>query len=92
MGIFIYLLIAKLQDFYADRSAAWQWAVGYALLSSLLSWQGIIPFIIGFVILALYSWGYFNLLRKFTDNLLLWILIYMGGVLVPILLPFLWVK
>ncbi|QMT32033.1 hypothetical protein [Alysiella filiformis] len=92
MGIFIYLLIAKLQDAYADRSSAWQWAVAYALLSSLLSWQGILPFVMNFVILALYSWGYFNLLRKFTDNLLLWILIYVGGVVFPITLSLLLIK
>lgn len=91
-GIFIFLLVAKLQDFYADRAPAWKWAFGYALISGLLDWRGLMPFVFGVVIVGLYAWGYFVLLRRFTDNLLLWIAIYLGGVALPVLIPLMFLK
>lgn len=92
MGIIIFLLVAKLQDIYQDRSTTWSWALGYALAASLLGWAGIIPFVLNVIILGLYAWGYFGLLRRFTDNLLLWLLVLAGGVIVPIVLPLLLAK
>lgn len=88
MGLFILLLVAKLQDFYAERSAVWQWALGCALLSSLLSFKdGILAFAVNVIVYGLYLWAYFALLRRYTDNLLIWVIIYLCGALLPVFLP-----
>lgn len=93
IGALILLVVARLQDVYADLAKAWQWAFGYAFLSSILSLSdGIVIFLFSVLILSLYAWGYFVLLRRFTDNLLLWILIYLGGAVLPVILSFLLAK
>ena len=38
------------------------------------------------VIMGLYAWGYFKLLRNLADNLMLWLLVFMGGAVLPMLL------
>lgn len=89
MNIIIFLITAKLQDFYQRTTPTWAWAFGYAFLSAVSDWQSVGRFIVDFVILGLYAWAYFNLLRRFTDNLLLWFVVLAGGVIVPLLLPIL---
>ncbi|UOP04700.1 hypothetical protein [Conchiformibius kuhniae] len=85
-GILVFLMVAKWQDFYADRSAAWQWAAGYAAAATLLNGGGAVRMLVGFAVSGLYAWAYFALLRRFTDSLRVWIPLYLGGAVLPLLL------
>ncbi|XXQ68920.1 hypothetical protein ACKLNO_03435 [Neisseriaceae bacterium B1] len=94
IGLLVYLFIAKMQDSYADRSATWQWAVGVAIANSIFALFStpLIYTLIGAVIIFLYAWGHFTLLRRFSDNLLLWLVIMFIGALLPAILPFLFTQ
>ncbi|MDO4879377.1 MAG: hypothetical protein Q3966_08840 [Neisseria sp.] len=40
------------------------------------------------VIMFLYAWGYFALLRRVADSLMWWILVFFGGAVFPLFLAF----
>ncbi|RRD89857.1 hypothetical protein [Conchiformibius steedae] len=86
VGLILLLLLAKWQDFQAANTAAWQWALGYALAGALLGGGGWVLMVLNGMLLFLYTWGYFALLRRFTDSLLIWVPLYLGGALLPFLL------
>ena len=83
----ILLAFAKMQDF-AEDSYAWQWALAFAVVTFLFGLFGgpLIAAAISTVIWGLYSWGYFALLRRLVDSLVLWLIVYIGGVILPWLL------
>ncbi|MDO1515920.1 MULTISPECIES: hypothetical protein [unclassified Neisseria] len=87
LQILILLIFGKLQDSF-DNYPAWKWAVGYVLLNVILSRvidiSALPVSIISSAILGLYAWGYFVLLRRVSDSLLLWLVILLVGALLPI--------
>ncbi|MDO4434428.1 MAG: hypothetical protein Q4B82_07610 [Alysiella sp.] len=75
-----------MQDVYHENSPVWAWAVAYGVLSSLLVWNGIMAFVIRFLILGSYVLAYFVLLRHFTDNQITYVIILLLGVTFPLVL------
>lgn len=90
LQLLILLAMAKLQEHvYEESSRAWQWAVAYAAVVavlSLLAGGSLVGTLIGAALWGLYAWGYFALLRQVTDQLLLWLLVMVGGAVLPLLL------
>lgn len=87
LQMLIMLFFAKMQDTYAEKAPAMVWAAVCAVVSGLLMLafgDGILAFLISTVFLWLYCWGYFALLRRVTENLLMWLLVYFGGVVLPL--------
>ena len=83
----ILLIFGKLQDTFQETSRTWQWALTYGVIVFLLSVGASLPAMIAAgVIMGLYAWGYFKLLRHLADNLMLWLLVFMGGAVLPMLL------
>ncbi|MBH5329276.1 hypothetical protein H9Q10_06285 [Eikenella sp. S3360] len=87
LQMLILLAFAKLQDF-VEESYAWQWALAFAGVTFLLSLFGgsLIAAALSAVIWGLYSWGYFALLRRLADSLILWLMVCIGGIMLPWLL------
>lgn len=90
LQMLILLAMAKLQEHvYEESSRAWQWAAAYAAVVavlSLLAGSSLAGTLIGAALWGLYAWGYFALLRQVTDQLLLWLLVMVGGAVLPLLL------
>ncbi|MFS6937461.1 hypothetical protein [Neisseria animaloris] len=88
LQILLLLIFGKLQDRF-DNYPAWQWAVGYVLLNAILSQvvdiSALPVSIISSAVLGLYAWGYFVLLRRVSDSLLLWLVILLAGALLPVI-------
>ncbi|MCP1660293.1 hypothetical protein [Neisseria perflava] len=89
LGILLLLVFGKLQEsFFTENSRAWHWALAYTLLSGI--WSAVFgisgTLLLGLVSLFLYTWGYFALLRRVSDSLLLWLAVYLLGALLPFLL------
>ena len=83
----ILLLFGKLQDTFQDTSRTWQWALTYGVIVFLLSVGASLPAMIAAgVIMGLYAWGYFKLLRNLADNLMLWLLVFLAGPVFPFVL------
>ncbi len=83
-GMFVFLPVAKLQDIVADR-AAWQWLC-VVLQYRACDWRGAMPFVVEATIVGLYEWV-FAVLHPYADYLLLRIVIYFGGAVLPFVLP-----
>ncbi len=91
LDILLLLTFGKLQEFvYEETSSAWHWALAYAAAVFLLSVFGgdLLGALLSALIMGVYAWGYFALLRVVVDNILLWILVFIGGALLPWLLLF----
>ena len=87
LDVLILLIFGKLQDTFQETSRTWQWALTYGVIVFLLSVGASLPAMIAAgVIMGLYGWGYFKLLRNLADNLMLWLLVFMGGAVLPMLL------
>ena len=83
----ILLIFGKLQDTFQETSRTWQWALAYGLVLFLLSGGApLLALIIGSAIVGLYAWGYFGLLRNLADNLMLWLLVFLVGSALPLVL------
>ena len=83
----ILLIFGKLQDTFQETSRTWQWALAYGVIAFLLGGgTSLLGMIIGGVITGLYAWGYFKLLRNLADNLMLWLLVFLVGAVLPMLL------
>ena len=82
------LAFAYAQDNYGSYPAH-LWAMVYGMLNMLMMVMFgatmIATLVLG-VILTIYAWVYFMILRRVRDNVLLWIIICLGGLLVPPLL------
>lgn len=86
-GALILLIFGKLQDTFQETSRTWQWALAYGVIAFLLGGgTSLLGMIIGGVITGLYAWGYFKLLRNLADNLMLWLLVFLVGAVLPMLL------
>lgn len=86
-GPLILLIFGKLQDTFQETSRTWQWALAYGVIAFLLGGgTSLLGMIIGGVITGLYAWGYFKLLRNLADNLMLWLLVFWVGAVLPMLL------
>ena len=86
-GPLILLIFGKLQDTFQETSRTWQWALSYGVIAFLLGGgTSLLGMIIGGVITGLYAWGYFKLLRNLADNLMLWLLVFLVGAVLPMLL------
>lgn len=92
LDMLILLLFGKMQDHvYQENSRAWQWALAYAgclLVTGLFGSGSLVGVLVGSVLMGLYAWLYFALLRWATDNLALWLLIFFGGAVLPLILLF----
>lgn len=89
LEMLILLLFAKLQEYYETQTSAWQWAIAYAfthLILNLLTGDNITVALINSLILGLYAWGYFLLLRRVSNHLILWLSVYIAGAILPLLL------
>lgn len=83
----ILLIFGKLQDTFQETSRTWQWELTYGVIVFLLSVGASLPAMIAAgVIMGLYAWGYFKLLRNLADNLMLWLLVFMAGPVFPFVL------
>ena len=87
LHLLILLTFAKLQD-SAENSSAWQWALSFAGVTFLFVFFNgdLMSAAITAAFWGLYSWAYFALLRRLVDSLVLWLLVYIGGVILPWLL------
>ena len=87
LHLLIFLSFGKWQDF-VENSSAWQWALSFAGITLLFGlFDGnLIAAVISAVIWGLYSWAYFGLLRRVTDSLILWLMVWIGGAILPWLL------
>lgn len=84
--ILILLAAARLQEMYADNSPIWHWALGYSLFSGVFSgYSNLLAILIHISLFFAYACGYFALLRRVTDHVFLWSLVWLGGALMPIL-------
>lgn len=91
LDILILLFFGKMQDQFADNSSTWQWAAAYAVIQAVAAAATGTPLaaaVIGAAILFLYAWGYFALLRRLTDSIVLWLAVLLIGALAPLLLAF----
>ena len=85
----ILLIFGKLQDTFQETSRTWQWALAYGVIAFLLGGgTSLLGMIIGGVITGLYAWGYFKLLRNLADNLMLWLLVFLVGAVLPVVLSY----
>lgn len=90
LPLIILLFMAYAQDNYGSQPA-YVWAGGFALVNlvlALLSKSGLVGGVISAVILGLYAWGYFALLRRFSDQTALWLMLCLGGLVLPVILTF----
>ena len=91
LSVLMLLLLGKLQDvMWAGNSRAWHWAFGYAavnLLFALGSLSGV-GIVVGGMALFGYAWAYFAWLRRFSDSLGMWLLVYLLGAAMPMVLTF----
>ncbi len=88
-GPLILLIFGKLQDTFQENSRTWQWALAYGVIAFLLGGgTSLLGMIIGGVITGLYAWGYFKLLRNLADNLMLWLLVFLVGAVLPVVLSY----
>lgn len=87
LGIFLMMIFGKLQDYVGRNMRAWHWALLYTVLGGLirLAMGGPVDFI-GLLLTGLYAWGYFALLQRVSDNLGLWLAVYLLMPLLPIML------
>lgn len=95
IGALFLLLFGKLQDTaWAGNSRAWHWACAYAALNLLMSLGGLsgAGIVIGGMMLFLYAWGYFALLRRLSDSLGLWLLTYLCGAALPLVFAFMLIE
>lgn len=95
LQLLMLLGFAYAQDSYGQAYPAYVWAIIFGVASSLLSLVTGSPFlavVIGGVMLTLYAWGYFAILRRFSDNTILWLMICIGGLIFPFLLPMLFMS
>lgn len=87
--IVILLMLGKIQESYADRSATWMWAAVFAVVNMLFSLSiGIFAGLVSGVVVGLYAWVYFALLRRFADKVPVWVSIYVAGAVLPLLIVF----
>lgn len=83
-GIFLMMMFGKLQDHVGGNLRPWHWALLYTVLSGLLALLlGGQVSVFGLVLAGVYAWGYFSLLQRTADTLMLWLAVYM---LMPLLL------
>lgn len=89
--VLILLAFAKIQE-AVNAGKAWQWAAAYSVFSVLwnllfnqMPWLHIALFAL---VVFVYVWGYFALLRRLSDSIALWLLAYIGGAFAPLLLAF----
>ena len=66
----------------ADEAPALYWALGFAVLAGLIALVMSGTFSIkaaftAFAVKGLLAWGYFALLRRFTDSLALWYMVFL---------------
>lgn len=86
LQLLLLLVLAYLQDNY--EYPAFVWAILYGVMVAILNTLfglGVISGLLSGVILGLYAWGYFLVLRRFGDNLIVWLMICVVGLLVPAL-------
>lgn len=89
--VLILLAFAKIQE-AANTGKAWQSAAAYSVFSVLwnllfnqMPWLHIALLAL---VVFVYVWGYFALLRRLSDSIPLWLLVYIGGAFAPLLLAF----
>lgn len=89
--VLILLAFAKIQE-AVNAGKAWQWAAACSVFSVLwnllfnqMPWLHIALLAL---VVFVYVWGYFTLLRRLSDSIALWLLAYIGGAFAPLLLAF----
>lgn len=85
--LLILLAMAYAQDNYGRNLPTYVWAGMFALMNFIIRMLGgvFLASLVLSVMLGLYAWGYFALLRRFSDQTLLWLLICLGGLILPTL-------
>lgn len=86
--LLILLALAYAQDSYGANQPAYVWALVFAIINFIFGVMGghLFASFVSAVILGLYAWGYFVVLRRFSDNTLLWLVICVLGLILPVLL------
>ncbi|WP_066802166.1 hypothetical protein [Moraxella oblonga] len=87
--LILLLFMAYAQD--NSNQPTYIWAGGFALINlvlTIINGGGLLGGVIGAVILGLYAWGYFAILRKFSDQTALWLMLCVGGLVLPIIAVF----
>lgn len=96
LDLLLLLLFAKMQDHVYEEAPAWKWALVCSAVIVSKSWilklagmgaeTTLVAAIITFAMLFFYAWGYFAVLRQVGDSLILWLLVFFGGAILPFLL------
>ena len=96
LDLLLLLLFAKMQDHVYEEAPAWKWALACSVVIVGKSWilksagigaeTTLVAVVMVLVMLFFYAWGYFALLRQVGDSLLLWLLVFFGGAILPFLL------
>lgn len=90
LQLLILLGFAYAQDNHGQNYPTYLWALVFGVVSSLLSLlmgSSLVEVLTIGAVLTLYAWGYFAMLRQCSDNTLLWLLICVGGLAFPFMLP-----
>lgn len=80
LQIAIMMLMGKLQE---NGGPTWAWALAFTGISA-LAFGAYDPLTLGFT--AVYSWGYFALLRRVADSVAAWLGVLLLGALLPFVL------
>lgn len=96
LDLLLLLLFAKMQDHVYEEAPAWKWAAVCSAVIVGKSWilksagigaeTTLVAVVMVLVMLFFYAWGYFAVLRQVSDSLLLWLLVFFGGAILPFLL------
>ena len=88
LQLLILLAFAYAQDNHGTYPA-YAWAVAYGVLSMLMTAMfggQMMAVMASGMILTVYAWGYFVVLRRAGDNLVLWLMVCVAGLVVPLFL------
>lgn len=89
--LLILLAFAYIQDNFGQKFPAYFWAIVFSIVNmgAVMVFGNDLPTaIFSSVILGIYAWGYFVVLRRFGDNIMIWVILCALGLLFPIALPF----
>lgn len=89
--LLILLAFAYIQDNFGQKFPAYFWAIVFSIVNmgAVMVFGNDLPTaVFSSLILGIYAWGYFAILRRFGDNTMLWVILCALGLLFPIALPF----
>lgn len=89
--LLILLSFAYVQDNFGQKLPAYFWAIVFSIVNmgAVVVFGNDLPTaVFSSLILGVYAWGYFVVLRRFGEKVIWWVAICILGLLFPIALPF----